>query len=85
MCGLCDAYSEPDGTDRVWRVCRALHPAIRADAMRIRQRALDNARRELSAMVSELEHYEDQFSMLQLRAMRKVMISLRAYIKTLEV
>ena len=53
--------------------------------MRIRQRALDNARRELSAMVSELEHYEDQFSMLQLRAMRKVMISLRAYIKTLEV
>lgn len=62
-----------------------LHPAIRSDAMRIRQRALDNARLELSAMVSELNHYEDEFSVQQLRAMRKVMIALRAYIKTLEV
>jgi len=35
-------------------------------------------------MVSELEHYGDEFSVMQLRAMRKVMIALRAYIKTLE-
>lgn len=61
-----------------------LHPAIRADAIRIRQRALDSARRELSAMVSELEHYSDEFSQPQLLAMRKVMRSLRVYIKALE-
>lgn len=62
-----------------------LHPAIRSNAIAIRIRALDNARRELSAMASELTYYEDQFSVPQLRAMRKAMIALRAYIKTLEV
>lgn len=63
----------------------ALHPAIRSDAMRIRQRALDAARQELNSMVSELENYHDEFNVNQLRAMRKVMIALRAYIKALEV
>lgn len=53
--------------------------------MRIRQRALDAARQELKSMVSELEHYHDEFTVNQLRAMRKVMIALRAYIKTLEI
>ena len=53
-------------------------------AVVIRLRALDNARRELSAMTSDLEHYEDEFSLVQLRAMRKAMITLRVYIKTLE-
>lgn len=62
----------------------ALHPAIRSDAIRIRLRALDNARRELNAMTSELEHYGDEFSEPQLLAMRKVMRSLRDYIKALE-
>lgn len=64
---------------------QTLHPAIRPDAMRIRQRALDAARQELKSMVSELEHYHDEFTVNQLRAMRKVMIALRAYIKTLEI
>ena len=62
-----------------------LHPAIRRDAIRIRQRALDNARRELSAMTSELQHYSDEFSTVQLVAMRKVMRAIRVYIQTLEV
>ena len=62
-----------------------LHPAIGSSAVFIRLRALDTARRELNAMASELQHYEDEFSVLQLRAMRKLMIALRAYIKTLEV
>lgn len=62
-----------------------LHPAIRSDAVRIRQRALDAARQELSLMTSELEHYRDEFSVPQLQAMRTVMKSLRAFIKTLEV
>lgn len=62
-----------------------LHPAIRSDAIRIRQRAADSARRELSAMISELKHYSDEFSQPQLLAMRKVMRSLRVYIQTLEV
>ncbi len=61
-----------------------LHPGIRSGAVVIRLRSLDNARRELSAMTSKLEHYEDEFSLVQLRAMRKAMIALRAYIKTLE-
>ena len=46
----------------------ALHPSIRSDATRIRNRALDAALRELSAMTSEIEHYEDEFSAPQLLA-----------------
>lgn len=54
------------------------------DAAWIRQRALDNARRELSAMDSEIEHYSNEFTRPQLRAMRVTMASLRALIMTLE-
>lgn len=63
---------------------KALHPAIRSDAIHIRRRALDAAKRELNAMTSELLHYKDEFSVPQLRAMQRVMRSLRAFIKTLE-
>ena len=59
-------------------------PSISASALSIRHRAMVSAELELKAMESEIEHYEDEFSAPQLRAMRKVMISLRAYIATLE-
>ena len=57
---------------------------MKPEQRRIRQRAQDEARRELESMASELHHYEHVFTAAQARAMREVMRGLGRLIKTLD-
>ena len=57
---------------------------IMPEYQRIRQRAQDEARRELASMTSELHHYGHVFTAAQALAMRKAMRGLRRLIESLE-
>ena len=57
---------------------------MQTEYRRIRQRAQDGARRELSSMVSEMHHYGHIFTAAQTLAMRRVMRGLKRLVKTLE-
>jgi len=51
---------------------------------RIQQRQLDASRRELHSMISEIEHYGEEFTGPQLLAMRETMRALKKLINALE-